>query len=234
MERCRAWYDDFAFHRVYQAIYDFATVDLSAVYFDVLKDRLYTSAPNSKARRSAQTALYRVTHALTRLSAPILSFTAEEVWGQMKHAGADPGSVHVALMPQPADLNGGLTNGDHVIDAWERLLQVRAVVLKELEAARNAKLIGAPLEARVVLEAGPDIAPLLEKYITELPSLFITSQVELRRRDHEGTAATIERAQGVKCERCWKFTLDVGSDSQLPSVCAPCAAAVHEVLAARS
>jgi isoleucyl-tRNA synthetase len=233
VERCREWYDTFAFHRVYQAVYNFATVDLSAVYFDILKDRLYTSAPNSKARRSAQTALYLVNHALTRLAAPILAFTADEVWSNMRHAVADPGSVHVALMPEPADLNGGLADGEEILAAWERLLQVRAIVLKELETARNAKLIGAPLEARVLLEAGPDFAPLLEKYAADLPAVFITSQVELKRRAEPGVAAAIERAQGVKCERCWKFTLDVGSDARLPTVCAPCAAAVHEVLAAK-
>jgi isoleucyl-tRNA synthetase len=229
VERCRAWYDSFAYHRVYQAIYNFATVDLSSVYFDVLKDRLYTSATNSRARRSAQTALYLVNHALTRLAAPILAFTTDEVWGHMRKAQGEPTSVHLALLPKPEELNGGLSD-DGLTAAWDRLLQVRAAVLKELEEARNAKLIGAPLEAKVLLEAGPDYSELLDRYAADLPALFITSQVEVRRRDAEGLAATIERAGGVKCERCWKFTFDVGSDAALPSVCSACATAVHSIL----
>ena len=228
VERCREWYGAYAYHRVYQAIYNFATVDLSSIYYDVLKDRLYTSAPGARARRSAQTALYLVNHALTRLTAPILAFTAEEVWSHMRKAADEPASVHLAFFPEPEELRGGL--GDEGLTAsWDRLLQVRAAVLKELEEARNAKLIGAPLEARVLLEAGPDMMELLEKYAAELPSLFITSQVEVRRREAEGLGVKIERAGGVKCERCWKFTYDVGSDAALPTVCAACSAAVRAI-----
>ncbi|MBI3472939.1 MAG: isoleucine--tRNA ligase, partial [Candidatus Solibacter usitatus] len=105
VSRCRQWYEEFAFHKVYHALYDFATVDLSAIYFDVLKDRLYTSAKHSPARRSAQTALYRIAHALVRLAAPILAFTSEEVWRHLKQ----PGSVHTTLFPEPADLTAGIT-----------------------------------------------------------------------------------------------------------------------------
>ena len=101
---CRIWYDEFAFHKVYRAVYDFATIDLSSIYFDVLKDRLYTSAPKSHARRSAQTALYRLAFALVRLLAPILSFTTEEVW---PHLG-QPGSVHTAYFPESAELTEGI------------------------------------------------------------------------------------------------------------------------------
>src|SRR5205085_3141414 len=102
--RCRAWYENFEFHKVYHTVYAFATVDLSSVYFDVLKDRLYTSATKSKARRSAQTALYRLLDALVRLLAPIMSFTAEEVWKNMER----PGSVHIAYFPEAAELSAGL------------------------------------------------------------------------------------------------------------------------------
>ena len=104
--RCRAWYDDFEFHKVYHTVYAFATVDLSSIYFDILKDRLYTSATKSKARRSAQTALYRLLDALVRLLAPLMSFTAEEVWAHMSR----PGSVHTALFPEPAELTLGISD----------------------------------------------------------------------------------------------------------------------------
>ena len=108
VRRCREYYDELAFHKVYRAIYDFATTDLSALYFDVLKDRLYTSATRSRARRSGQTALYRIHYALTRLIAPLLSFTAEEVWSYTAKPAGAPESVHIALFPEPEELASGL------------------------------------------------------------------------------------------------------------------------------
>jgi len=224
--RCRAWYENFEFHRVYQALYAFATVDLSAVYFDVLKDRLYTSATRSHARRSAQTALWRLAQALVRLVAPILTFTAEDVW---THLG-QPGSVHTAYFPEPAELSEGI--GDEArkrAENWDRLMVVRDDVLKSLEIARNEKLIGAPLEARVRLSADGDLYPLLAQYGRELPALFIVSQVDVERAEGE-LAVKVERAGGRKCERCWKYTNDVGADPRFPTICKPCAGAVDEML----
>ena len=225
--RSRIWYDEFAFHKVYRAVYDFATADLSNIYFDVLKDRLYTSATKSKARRSAQTALYRLAQALVRLLAPILSFTTEEVWG---HLGG-VGSVHMAYFPEASDLTEGL-GAEHRarVESWNQLMPLRDEVLKSLEAARQEKVIGAPLEARVRLSADDALYPLLEARERELPGLFIVSQVVLSRQTEPGIQAVIERASGVKCDRCWKYTADVGSDAELPTVCASCAAAVRETL----
>jgi isoleucyl-tRNA synthetase len=219
--RCRIWYNDFEFHKVYRAVYDFATVDLSNVYFDVLKDRLYTSATKGQPRRSAQTVLYRLAHALVRLLAPILTFTCEEVW---PHLG-EPGSVHTAHFPEPADLTNGL-HEHHRKQAgnWDHLMEVRDEVLKSLEAARQEKVIGAPLEARIRI----GVTPLLREYVKELPGLFIVSQVELVNSAEPKIA--VERATGVKCERCWKYTHDVGADPQLPTVCAACSAAIRENL----
>jgi isoleucyl-tRNA synthetase len=225
--RCRIWYDNFEFHKVYHTVYAFATVDLSAIYFDVLKDRLYTSATRSKARRSAQTALYRLLDALVRLLAPILSFTADEVW---RHMGRDE-SVHIAYFPEPSELTEGLgTDVRKRSENWDRLMEVRDGVLKSLETARNDKLIGAPLEARVKLSANGDLYPLLEQYAPELPGLFIVSQVEVNKAAEGDLAVRVERASGTKCERCWKYTGDVGSDLQYPTICAACAAAVEEML----
>jgi isoleucyl-tRNA synthetase len=231
--RCRLFYGQMSFHRAYQAIYNFATTDLSAVYFDILKDRLYTSAPRSRARRSAQTALYRINYALVRLVAPVLAFTADEVWSWMRLPAGAPASVHIAEFPEPGELTAGLEGDGAVLTAaWDRLVEVRNHVLKSLETARNAKLIGAPLEARVVLEAGEALLPLLESYASDLPALFIVSEVELKPAG-EGIelGVVVERARGVKCERCWKYTADVGFDAELPGVCASCAAAVREILA---
>jgi isoleucyl-tRNA synthetase len=225
--RCRVWYENFEFHKVYHNVYAFATVDLSAVYFDVLKDRLYTSAAKSKARRSAQTALHRLLDALVRLLAPIMSFTAEEVWTHMGRTE----SVHMALFPEPAYLSDGIgPEARKRADSWDRLMEVRGDVLKSLETARNEKLIGAPLEARVRLSANGDLYPLLEQYADELPGLFIVSQVEIDQAAGDALGVRIERARGQKCERCWKYTTDVGSNPTYATVCAACAAAVEENL----
>lgn len=225
--RCRVWYDEFAFHKVYHATYDFATVDLSAIYFDVLKDRLYTSAPRSQARRSAQTALYRLGHALVRLVGPILAFTSEEVWEHMRQRG----SVHTALFPEPEELTAGLSiEHRQRSENWDRLMEVRQGVLKELEVKRKEKFIGAPLEARVHLSANGDLLPLLERYAQDLPGLFIVSQVTLENHPNETLSVKVERAGGTKCERCWKYTNDVGSNAEFPTICAACARAVTEVL----
>ncbi|MCU1258630.1 MAG: Isoleucyl-tRNA synthetase [Bryobacterales bacterium] len=223
--RCRAHFDDFAFHKVYRAVYDFATVDLSSVYFDVLKDRLYTSAPKSTARRSAQTALYRLSHALVRLLAPILSFTTEEVW---PHLGLT-GSVHTALFPEPTELSAEIPDAHRARAAnWDRLMEVRQDVLKTLETARQEKFIGAPLEAHIRLSANGTLYPLLDRYRGDLPGLFIVSQVTLDQSDP--LTVTVERAAGLKCERCWKYTEDVGSSPRFPTVCASCAAILDEIM----
>jgi isoleucyl-tRNA synthetase len=225
--RCRGWYDALEFHKVYHSVYAFATVDLSAIYFDVLKDRLYTSATRSRARRSAQTALYRLLDALVRLVAPLMSFTAEEVWTHMGRTG----SVHTALFPEPAEPSAGIGEGARRRAAnWDRLIGVRDEVLKGLETARKDKLIGAPLEARVRLSANGDLMPLLEQYARELAGLFIVSQVTLEAAAGGELGVTVERAEGTKCERCWKYTTDVGSDARFPTICAACAAAVNETL----
>ncbi len=227
---CLRWYDDFAFHKVHHTLIGFATVDLSAVYFDVLKDRLYTSAPASPARRSAQTVLYRLAHALARLAAPILTFTCEEVWGLLPKLPDDPESVHLALFPKPEDLTAGIAAADRQrLANWDRLMEVRPVVLKALEEARQGKAIGNALEARVVLSVNGDLGRLLADYRRDLPMLFIVSQVDLRQGDGAEVRVKVERADGVKCERCWKYTTDVGSDARWPTICAACAAAVDEI-----
>ena len=225
--RCLGSYESLEFHRVYHSVYAFATVDLSSIYFDVLKDRLYTAGTKSKARRAAQTALYRLLDALVRLTAPIMAFTAEEAWTHMQR----PDSVHMAYFPQPCELTAGI--GDAARQRagnWDRLIEVRNDVLKSLEAARNEKLIGAPLEARVRLNANGDLYPLLEQYAAELPGLFIVSQVTVERGEQDSLEVKVERAAGEKCERCWKYTLDTGSNPRFPTICAPCAEAVEETL----
>ena len=236
VRECRAWYDSFEFHRVFHAINDFCTVDLSAFYFDLLKDRLYTSAPRSRGRRSAQTAVYRITHALLRLIAPILVFTAEEAWKFLPRAASDPESVHMALFPAAEDLERGLD--EKRAKDWNMLQAVREEVLKTLEPLRAAKTISANLEARVTLSASGELAALLKNYAAFLPALFIVSQVEIEERASNGSESLpglgnlnvrAEKARGAKCERCWNYSTHVGENSDYPTFCERCVSALGEI-----
>jgi isoleucyl-tRNA synthetase len=135
--------------------------------------------------------------------------------------------VHLALLPKPEELTEGFTVSQRESAAqWDKLMPVREVVLKALESARAEKLIGKSLEAKVQLQAGPDFYPLLEQYAGELPALFIVSQVDLAQGVAPGVSVEIVRADGTKCERCWKYTLDVGSDQEFPTLCAACSVAI--------
>jgi isoleucyl-tRNA synthetase len=231
IRKCRAWYDELAFHSVYRAVYDFAATDLSSVYFDVLKDRLYTSGARSQGRRSGQTAIYRVHLALVRLLAPLLTFTCEEVWKHTRRAPERPDSVHLDYFPSPEELTEGLPESARQrLSDWDRLIPIRDLVLKHLDEAREQKVIGSSLEAAVILEASGETYKLLKTHETQLPALFIVSQVELQSGTEESAVVRVERARGDKCERCWKYTLDVGQDPGFPTICLPCAAAVKEFL----
>jgi isoleucyl-tRNA synthetase len=231
VRQCLVSYNQYAFHKVYRAVFNFATTDLSAVYFDVLKDRLYTHAPSSHSRRSSQTALHRLNLALVRLLAPVLSFTCDEVWRHTKFACGAPESVHLDYFPAPEMLNEGITPEQReVAGFWDQLVPVREQVLKALDTAREEKVIGSSLEAAVHLEAGEDLYPVLMRLESELPTWFIVSQVEVGRGTARTLAVTVDRARGDKCERCWKFTMDVGSNEDFPTVCAACAAVLPEFL----
>lgn len=228
--KCRQGYEDYEFHRVYQALYNFAIVDLSSLYVDVLKDRLYTG--RKAARRSAQSAIYLLTHAFLRLMAPILAFTCEEAWGYLPKRDGDAESVHTALFPEAGELTAGLPAAQKAgLDNWTKLLEVRAEVLKSLEAKRQEKFIGKSLEAKVRLKADAELHTLLEKYASALPEFLIVSQVMVENHS-DALAVEVDKADGVKCERCWKFRLDVGHDSDFPTACAACAAAIKEDAAA--
>jgi len=236
VKQCRKWYETFEFHRVFHALHDFAIVDLSAFYFDVLKDRLYTFAAKNHARRSAQTAVYRIAKALLSLSTPIIAFTAEEIWRHFPRAAGDLESAHLALFPAAEDIGASLDARSAA--NWEKLLVVRTEVLRALEAARNAKTISGALEAKVLLSAGSDLAPLLEQYKASLPALFIVSQVELaspasaERQKSDvlpGLSVTVFRADGTKCERCWNYSTHVGENADYPTVCERCVKALDEI-----
>ena len=229
VSRCVGWYEEYAFHKVYRAVYDFATTDLSALYFDVSKDRLYTAGPSSQTRRGVQTALHRIHLALVRLLAPILSFTCEEAWRHTTFGTQEWESVHMAYFPKPGELSEAITDEQrNEASGWDRLVPVRDQVLKALDTAREDKLIGASLEAAVTLRAKGELYSLLERFAGDLPTWFIVSQVELQPGSSDTLEINVERAGGDKCERCWKYTLDVGSSEDFPTVCGSCAAVLRE------
>jgi isoleucyl-tRNA synthetase len=238
LERAQTAYGEYAFHKVYRGVYDFATVDMSKFYFDILKDRLYTAPASSVRRRAAQTTLYRIADALVRVVAPLLSFTADEVWTHLPAPQLREKSVHLAKYVSPADLRAGLS-AEHLqrMENWPRLIALRERVLKALDDAREAKFIGGSLEARVVLGVDGDVQPLVEQYRDFLRYLFIVSQVEIYNPAAEGITSygltdlsvKIEKARGQKCDRCWNFSEQVGKDERYPTVCERCSAALKEI-----
>ena len=221
--RVRRAYDSFAFHLVVQQLINFCAVDLSALYLDIVKDRLYCSATTGAGRRAAQTALWEIQDALVRLMAPILSFTAEEIWAHL------PGSERLAS-PLLAGFPEEVFRDARLAEKWERLLAVRTAVTKALEEARQSGLIGHSLDARVHLGAADGLRELLEQQESALPALLIVSQVQLS-RDLGADAMSallpelkvhIERARGGKCERCWNYSEAVGTDAAHPGLCERC------------
>jgi isoleucyl-tRNA synthetase len=220
-----AAYERYELTDVYQKIYNFATVELSALYFDIIKDRLYTSAPKSLERRSAQTALYEIVTRLAKLLAPVLAFTADEIWENIPGATEQAASVHLTVFPAYDEK----LRDDELLARYERLFALRGSVMKALEEARNAKLIGAGLEARVIITADADTRAFLESFGEALRFLFIVSEVELR--DGAELKVEVQHAAGEKCERCWNYTTDVGIDPTWPGACGRCAANIRAMMA---
>jgi len=215
-------YEKYEFHILFHALHNFCAVDLSAFYLDVLKDRVYTSAATSPERRAAQTAMFLLLEGITRLMAPVLSFTADEVWSYLPRRGGEAGSVHLAEFPQVDE-----TVLDEALgERWERLLGVRDEVLKVLEAARQRKLIGNALEAKVEILAGHALLPFLRGYAKDLPTIFIVSAVDLKPAPAGSPelSVVVHRAPGKKCERCWVYRESVGQSAEYPTVCDRCVA----------
>ena len=222
-----AAYDAYDFSTIFQTVNAFTTVDLSAFYADVSKDRLYTFASGSKERRSAQTAMYVIADGLARLLAPILSFTTDELWQYLP--GSREESVHLALFPEGASLDG--LDDPALTTRWERLIAVRDQVLAKIEPLRKDKQIGSSLQAKVTLSATGDDLALLRSHEAQLPMLFIVSEVEVREGTQGGgLEISIDRARGVKCERCWRYVANVSSDPERPGICDRCQDALAETV----
>ncbi|HHT9148137.1 MAG TPA: isoleucine--tRNA ligase [Candidatus Wujingus californicus] len=228
-----AGYESLQFHKVFHNLYNFCSVEMSAFYLDILKDRLYTFAKNSVERRAAQTVLYRILIDLVKVSAPIIVHTAEEVWSAIIHKGEDVTSIHLTKLPKyiADSINESLSQ------KWERLIAIRTDVAKELEKMRAAKLIGNSLEASVCLYTeNEELRQFLKNYEKDLPMIFIVSEVKL---DKKITNAAVkselmkdlwiecEVSQHKKCERCWNYRESVGTNEEHPLICDRCVTAIQ-------
>ncbi|MCX6347937.1 MAG: isoleucine--tRNA ligase, partial [Candidatus Aureabacteria bacterium] len=227
-EKAEEAYRAFEFHRVFREVHTFCVADLSAFYLDVLKDRLYTHAAKSPERLSSQTALWEILVLLAKLLAPILCFTAEEVWDHVKTIAPGEESVHLSSWPPPRPERKDAV----LLRTWEKLLAVRGEALKHLEGWRRDKVIGNSLEAKVILRVeDPAWFDLLSRYQDILPGIFLVSQVELRgtgegdaaaASEIPGVAIALAKAEGKKCSRCWKFSPSVGASEGHPTICLTC------------
>ena len=219
-DKVRAGYDAYEFHQVYHSIHNFCVVDMSNFYLDVLKDRLYTEKADSASRRAAQTTIYMILDAMTRMISPILAYTSDEIWRYMPH-GSDCDKECVLFNEMPAKV-------DVDIDAefmarWDRIHELRDLVKKSIEVAVKNKLIKSSLESKIVLTCGGDNYEFVNSVLGELTAVFIVSKVELVKGDSDEINVVVEKAEGEKCERCWVYSDTVGQNSEHPTLCARCA-----------
>lgn len=219
-DKVRAGYDAYEFHQVYHSIHNFCVVDMSNFYLDVLKDRLYTEKADSASRRAAQTTIYMILDAMTRMISPILAYTSDEIWRYMPHgSNCDKECVLFNEMPAKVDVD---------IDAefmarWDRIHELRDLVKKSIEVAVKNKLIKSSLESKIVLTCGGDNYEFVNSVLGELTAVFIVSKVELVKGDSDEINVAVEKAEGEKCERCWVYSDTVGQNSEHPTLCARCA-----------
>lgn len=235
VEKGRKAYDDYEFHVIYHALYNYCTLDLSAFYLDILKDRLYTSPPRSLERKGAQTVLHTILDAIARLMAPILPFTSDEIWQYLPTCGSKESNIHLSLLPE---VNAEFKD-EALADRWEFMLKIRGEATKALEAARGQKLIGHPLDAAVTISVTGDAYDKLQSFAADLRSLLIVSQASLvkektlenafRSDDVDGLFIGVTAAPGEKCERCWVHDTTVGSHREQPTICQRCREALEQI-----
>jgi isoleucyl-tRNA synthetase len=217
-------YDNFVFHRVYSLIYNFCTVEMSSIYMDVLKDRMYCEAADSKSRRSAQTAMHKICDALIRMLGPILVHTAEEAWAAMRttddgrQTTDDVGSVHLAEMAKVDESIGITTEAGK----WAKLMSLRDDVLRTLEGLRREKKIASNQEASITINCGEETAELLNAFgLEQFAALCIVSEVNLQKTADE-TTVNAQKSDHQKCQRCWNYRPSVGENTERPDLCGRC------------
>lgn len=220
IDKVKNGYDTFEFHQVYHAIHNFCVVDMSNFYLDVLKDRLYTEKADSQARRAAQTAMFIILDALTRMIAPILAYTSDEIWKFMPHhSDADAENVVYNSMPEKLSVDCD----SEFAAKWDKIHELRDTVKKSLEVVIKEKTIRSSLEASVTLKASGNELDFLKSVESELATIFIVSQVNVVEADVNELGVEVAKANGEKCERCWSFSETVGTDSEHPTICKRCA-----------
>jgi len=235
IERALKAYKTYEFHIIYHSLYNYCIVDLSAFYLDILKDRLYTAPPESSERKSAQTVIYILLDSLSRIMAPILAFTAEEIWSHMPGREENGDSVHLSSLPMVNEA----WKDDRLAENWKQLLEIRGEVTKSIEDARVKKIVGHSLDAVVTLYANDDLYRRLCPYKDDLRSIFIVSKTHLIKgekpdgafecQDVPGLAVGVDSAEGDKCERCWVHDISVGSDFERPTICTRCQNALSRI-----
>ena len=226
IEKVNKSYDDFDYHIVFHSIHSFCVVYMSNFYLDIIKDRLYCEDESSIERRSAQTVMYKVLSSIARLIAPIMSFTADEIWSFMPHASSDnTESIFLNEMPEKS----GIILTDEFKTKWDIIYKLREDAKKALEIKRAEKVIGASLEAKVTVFADTSVFDSIVKIKNELSSIFIVSDVDVInggtgdfKGEYESVSMTVEKATGAKCERCWVYSESVGKDSNHPTLCERC------------
>ena len=236
-EKSRQAYENYEYHVIFHSLFNFFTIDLSAFYLDVSKDRLYCSAPKDRQRKSGQTALFHLLRDTLLLMAPLLPFTTEEAWQAMPAYRGKSESIHLELFPE---FKSYRLPAEEVAD-WEKLLATREQVLKALERAREEKFIGNSLEAKVRLKVLSADASFYKRYEDKLAELFITSGVEIlveeeegggkKEREREGELVAVEvlKAEGSKCQRCWNIKPSVGQANDYPDFCERCVEVVRRL-----
>lgn len=212
-------YEEFEFHQVYHSVHNFCVVEMSNFYLDVLKDRLYTQGTDSKSRRAAQTTIYIVLDAITKMLSPILAFTAEEIWSFMPHS-SDCVTEAVLLndMPKPIDID----LSDEFLNKWDKVQVLRDDVKKALEPVIKDKTIRSSLEAKVTLIAKGEEYKFIKDVENELGAVFIVSEIEVKEGNSDDLEIIIDKATGEKCERCWSYSDFVGKDEKHPTICNKC------------
>ena len=223
---CTNNYDNYNFSSCYHDINQFCVSDMSNFYLDIIKDRLYTSKPDSKERRSAQTTMYIILDALVKILTPMICFTAEEIWKAMKHKSDEQvESVMLTDFPKANDMY----DNEELSAKWDKILKLKDLVAKELENARAEKTIGHSLNAKVTIFANDDEYNFLKGNIELLRTVFIISDLEVlenERKDEEKLGIKVEQAPGEKCERCWMYSTTVGEDKENPTICHRCSEAL--------
>ena len=218
IDKVKDAYDKYEFHIVYHSIHNFCVVDMSNFYLDVLKDRLYTEKADSKLRRAAQTSIYLILNAMTRMLTPILAYTSDEIWKYMPHRESDVKS-HVIYndMPEKVDI----AYDEEFMNFWDEIHNLRDDVKKSIEPLVKEKTIKGSLESKVTLSAGNAKLDFLKKAESELKDAFIVSELEVKDNGGE-LEISVEKAEGEKCERCWAISKTVGQNSEHPTLCSRC------------